>query len=56
MKKDSKRKTKILEGLDIEKQYTISEAVRVPLDICSDPWETNKTQKTTYIYIILASF
>ena len=35
MKKDSKRKTKILEGLDIEKQYTISEAVKILKKIAS---------------------
>ena len=35
MKKDSKRKTKILEGLDIEKQYTISEAVKILKRIAS---------------------
>ena len=35
MKKDSKRKTKILEGLDIEKQYTISEAIKIIKKIAS---------------------
>ena len=35
MKKDSKRKTKILEGLDIEKQYTISEAIKILKKIAS---------------------
>ena len=35
MNKNSKRKTKILEGLDIEKQYTISEAVKILKKIAS---------------------
>ena len=35
MKKDSKRKTKMLEGVDIEKQYTISEAIKILKKITS---------------------
>ena len=35
MKKNSKRKTKIIEGLDIEKQYTISEAIKILKKIAS---------------------